>query len=68
MYYLSANITRVCIRAKQILREKKGMELIQVAMLIAIAVVIGLIFHKQIGAFITSIFDSLRADDYTSKF
>ena len=68
MNYLSARLTTARIRAKMILQEKKGMELIQVAMLIAIAVVIGLIFHKQIGAFITSIFDSLRADDYTSKF
>jgi hypothetical protein len=45
-----------------------GMELIQVAMLIAIAVVIGLIFHKQIGEFITSIFESLRADDFKKSF
>ena len=52
----------------KILKENKGMELIQVAMLIAIAVVIGLIFHEQIGEFITSIFDTLSPDDYTDGF
>jgi len=56
------------LKASRILKENKGMELIQVAMLIAIAVVIGLIFHEQIGAFITSIFDTLSPDDYTDGF
>ena len=54
--------------AGSILRRNDGMELIQVAMLIAIAVVIGLIFHEQIGAFITGVFDTLSPDDYTGDF
>ena len=37
----------------------KGMELVQVAILIAIAVVIGLIFNKQITAFVNRVFKDL---------
>ena len=40
----------------------KGMELVQVAILIAIAVVIGLLFSKQIMTFVSGVFrDLLRA-------
>ena len=59
---------RIVDRAVRTVSNQKGMELIQVAMLIAIAVVIGLIFHKQIGEFITNIFASLKADDFTKSF
>jgi hypothetical protein len=38
---------------------KKGMELVQVAILIGIAVFLGLIFKTQIGDFINSIFGNL---------
>ena len=37
----------------------KGMELVQVAILIAIAVAIGLIFNKQITSFVNGVFKSL---------
>ncbi len=37
----------------------RGMELVQVAILIAIAVVIGLIFNKQITAFVNKVFKDL---------
>jgi len=37
----------------------RGMELVQVAILIAIAVVIGLIFNKQITSFVNGVFKDL---------
>jgi hypothetical protein len=38
---------------------KKGMELVQVGILIGIAVFLGLIFKTQIGDFINNIFNTL---------
>jgi hypothetical protein len=38
---------------------KKGMELVQVGILIGIAVFLGLIFKTQIGDFINNVFTSL---------
>jgi hypothetical protein len=38
---------------------KKGMELVQVGILIGIAIFLGLIFKDQIGNFINGIFKSL---------
>lgn len=40
-------------------RSKKGMELVQVGILIAIAVGIGIIFKDKIGEFVSSTFDTL---------
>ena len=39
--------------------DDRGMELVQVAILIAIAVVIGLIFNKQVTAFVNDVFKNL---------
>ena len=39
--------------------DNKGMELVQVAILIAIAIVIGLIFNKQITSFVNGVFKDL---------
>lgn len=38
---------------------KKGMEMVQVAILVAIAVGLGLIFKDRIGEFIANTFDGL---------
>lgn len=38
---------------------KKGMELVQVAILIAIAIGLGLIFKEKIGEFVTMTFENL---------
>ncbi|WP_130863820.1 Flp1 family type IVb pilin [Bacilliculturomica massiliensis] len=38
---------------------KKGMEMVQVAILVAIAVGLGLIFKDRIGEFVTNTFDGL---------
>ena len=42
-----------------ILRSKKGMEMVQVAILVAIAVALGLLFKDKIIDFVNGIFDSL---------
>ena len=39
--------------------DDRGMELVQVARLIAIAVVIGLIFNKQLTSFVNGVFKDL---------
>lgn len=46
---------------KNIIRfgNKKGMELVQVGILIGIAVVIGLIFKSEITSFVNQTFDTL---------
>lgn len=42
------------------LRNKKGMELVQVAILIALAVALGLIFKTEITEFVNNTFDGLN--------
>lgn len=45
-------------------RSKKGMELVQVGILIAIAVGIGLIFKEQIGLFVNNTFSTLLGSSF----
>ncbi|WP_206459728.1 hypothetical protein [Anaerovorax sp. IOR16] len=47
------------LQCEMIHPNKKGMEMVQVAILVAIAVGLGLIFKERIGAFITKTFDGL---------
>jgi hypothetical protein len=42
------------------LGNKKGMEMVQVAILVAIAIVLGLIFKTEITAFINKTFEALN--------
>lgn len=44
---------------------RAGMEMVQVAILIAIAIAAGLIFRTQIGNFINSVFNGLSQDQFT---
>ncbi len=46
------------------IRSKKGMELVQVGILIAIAVGIGLIFKEQIGLFVNTTFSTLLGSSF----
>lgn len=46
------------------LRNKSGMELVQVAILIAIAVAAGIIFKSQITSFVNGVFGSLNAANF----
>ncbi|NLK73418.1 MAG: hypothetical protein GX285_10430 [Clostridiales bacterium] len=48
------------------IRNERGMEMVQVAILIGIAIGIGVLFKSQIGNFINGIFDALVNSDYTS--
>lgn len=41
------------------MENKRGMEMVQVAILVAIAVTLGLVFKSQIGDFVDSTFQSL---------
>ncbi|MEY8364897.1 Flp1 family type IVb pilin [Anaerovoracaceae bacterium 41-7] len=44
----------------RILKNKKGMELVQVAILIALAVALGLIFKTEITTFVNNTFKGLN--------
>ncbi len=46
------------------IRSKKGMEMVQVAILIAIAVAFGLIFRERIMDFIDATFNSLESSGF----
>ena len=51
------------VRMETELRAQDGMELVQVAILIAIAIFLGLIFKDKIGKFVNNVFgDLLKAD------
>jgi len=47
---------------------KSGMELVQVAILIAIAIALGILFKDRIGDFVKGIFNDLDAADLSNKF
>ena len=51
-------------KVQPLLRSKRGMEMVQVAILVAIAVTLGLIFKTQITDFVNDTFSSLS----TAKF
>jgi hypothetical protein len=44
--------------------DKSGMELVQVAILVAIAIVIGLIFRNQIEEFVDNVFSNLSSGKF----
>jgi hypothetical protein len=47
------------------LRNRPGMELVQVAILVAIAIMIGLIFRTQIKTFVDNVFKGLTAGKFS---
>lgn len=49
---------------KVISNNKKGMEMVQVAILVAIAIGLGILFKDYIGAFITKTFTALSKTDF----
>ena len=51
-------------RIKHILKNQQGMELVQVGLLIAIAIAIGLIFKTQITEFVNDVFGGLKASSF----
>lgn len=51
---------------KIIRNNKKGMEMVQVAILVAIAIGLGLLFKEQIGDFISNTFEILNDSSFDS--
>jgi hypothetical protein len=61
---------KVAIRKLHVLmvnktKEREGMELVQVAILVAIAILIGLIFRTQIKTFVDDVFKNLTAGKFS---
>jgi len=54
------------IHMKIISNNKKGMEMVQVAILVAIAIGLGLLFKDQIGDFITKTFENLNDSNFSN--
>jgi hypothetical protein len=52
-------------RVLERLSQQGGMELVQVAILVAIAIVIGLIFRTQIQAFVDDVFTKLSSGKFS---
>ncbi len=50
---------------KKIARDEKGMELVQVAILVAIAIGVGLFFKTQISEFVHDIFEGLVGSNFS---
>ena len=49
---------------KKLFRSKAGMELVQVAILIAIAIALGIIFKTEITSFVNKTFKALNASKF----
>ena len=47
-----------------LLKKSAGMELVQVAIIIAIAIIIGLIFRSRIEEFVENVFSNLSAGKF----
>lgn len=47
-------------KKRWIQNNKKGMEMVQVAILVAIAIILGLIFKNEITAFVNKTFEGLN--------
>lgn len=45
-------------------RSRKGMELVQVGILIAIAIAVGIIFKTEVQSFVNSTFEGLLVDKF----
>ncbi|MDF3001004.1 MAG: hypothetical protein K0Q48_1123 [Bacillota bacterium] len=58
--------TKENTKMKLITNSKKGMEMVQVAILVAIAIGFGLVFKDKIGEFINNTFESLSNSGFIS--
>lgn len=55
---------RLRTKARLLLGNKRGMEMVQVAILVAIAVAVGIIFKSSIVDFVNRIFGNLDAANF----
>jgi Flp pilus assembly pilin Flp len=51
-------------KIRKIMKNKQGMEMVQVAILVAIAVALGIIFKSQITSFVNEVFKNLSASNF----
>lgn len=49
---------------KRVFSNKAGMEMVQVAILVAIAIAVGIIFKTQVTDFVNKIFSNLNASNF----
>lgn len=52
------------MKLSMLVRNKKGMEMVQVAILVAIAVAVGIIFKSSVTDFVNKIFGNLNAANF----
>ena len=57
-------VNQASLKMNLALRSKKGMEMVQVAILIAIAVVVGIIFKSSVTEFVNRVFGNLDAANF----
>lgn len=51
-------------KAIRLIKDERGMEMVQVAILIAIAIFLGLIFKDKISQFVDGVFGDLLGSDF----
>lgn len=61
---MAENIKKRLRRALLPIRSRKGMEMVQVAILVAIAVAVGIIFKSSVTDFVSKIFGNLNAANF----
>ena len=57
-------VNQAILKLNMALRSKKGMEMVQVAILVAIAVAAGIIFKSSVVDFVNRIFGNLDAANF----
>ena len=57
-------VNQALLKLNLALRSKKGMEMVQLAILIAIAVVVGIIFKSSVTEFVNRVFGNLDAANF----
>ena len=57
-------VKQTAFRLAMPVRNKKGMEMVQVAILVAIAVAVGIIFKSSVTDFVNKIFGNLNAANF----
>ena len=55
---------KIIRKAGLLFRNKKGMEMVQVAILVAIAVAVGIIFKSSVTDFVNMIFGNLNSANF----
>jgi hypothetical protein len=59
------SMKKMALQMKALVKRQDGMELVQVAILVAIAILIGLIFRTQIQGFVNDVFRDLTANRFS---